>query len=151
MNINKISHSVIFASVAMILFLTLVSSTATAASSLKITETRITINQSNSEHPAIYGNTIVWQDDRNGNWDIYIYDISTRLETHTTNKSDQTNPAIYGDKVVWQDERNGGSDIYLQNLSTKKQTRVTTSGKAYNPRINGNRIVWQDQRNGQDN
>ncbi len=151
MNTNKISHSVIFASVAVILFLILVLSTASAASSLKITETRITTNPSNSEHPAIYSNTIVWQDDRNGNWDIYIFDISTHQEIHTTNKSNQTNPAIYGNKVVWQDDRNGGSDIYLQDLSTKKQNRVTTSGKAYNPRINGNRIVWQDKRNGQDN
>jgi beta propeller repeat protein len=150
MNTNKISHSVIFASVAVILFLILVLSTASAASSLKITETRITTNPSNSEHPAIYSNTIVWQDDRNGNWDIYIFDISTHQEIHTTNKSNQTNPAIYGNKVVWQDDRNGGSDIYLQDLSTKKQNRVTTSGKAYNPRINGNRIVWQDNRK-QDN
>jgi beta propeller repeat protein len=63
---------------AVILFFILVSSAASAASSLKITETRITTNPSNSEHPAFYGNTIVWQDDRNGNWDIYIFDISTK-------------------------------------------------------------------------
>ncbi|OEU42261.1 hypothetical protein BGV40_10505 [Methanosarcina sp. Ant1] len=151
MNTNKISYSVVFTSLAVILFLILILSTASAASSPKITETRITTNPSNSEHPAIYGNTIVWQDDRNGNWDIYIYDTSTKQQIHTTNTSSQTNPAIYGNKVVWQDDRNGGSDIYLQDLSIKKQTRVTTSGKAYNPRINGNRIVWQDKRNGQDN
>lgn len=150
MRINKKLYLITFASVALILFLILVSSAA-AAASLKVTETRITTNPSNSQNPAIYGNNIVWQDDRNGNWDIYIYNLSTHQEIHTTNKSNQTNPAIYGDKVVWQDDRNGGSDIYLQDLTTKKQTRVTTSGKAYNPRINGNRIVWQDKRNGQDN
>jgi beta propeller repeat protein len=146
---NKL-YSVTFASVALILFLVLVSSTATAASP-KVTETRITTNPSNSQNPVIYGNNIVWEDDRNGNWDIYIFNLSTKEQIHTTNTSSQTNPAIYGDKVVWQDERNGGSDIYLQDLSNKKQTRVTTSGKAYSPRINGNRIVWQDKRNGQDN
>ena len=151
MNTNKKIYSVIFTSLAVILFLILVSSAASAASSPKITETQITTNLSNSEHPAIYGNTIVWQDDRNGNWDIYIFDTSTKAQIHTTNTSNQTNPAIYSNKVVWQDDRNGGSDIYLQDLSTKKQTRVTTSGKAYNPRINNNRIVWQDKRNGQDN
>ena len=72
MNTNKKIYSVIFTSLAVILFLILVSSAASAASSPKITETQITTNLSNSEHPAIYGNTIVWQDDRNGNSNIYI-------------------------------------------------------------------------------
>ncbi|MDW5552330.1 MAG: cell surface protein, partial [Methanosarcina sp.] len=31
-------------------------------------ETQITTNESNQSMPAIYGNRIVWQDDRNGNW-----------------------------------------------------------------------------------
>lgn len=141
-------HSIALASTALILFLILVSSTVSAASSPTITETRITTNISNSEHPAIYGNTIVWQDDRNGNWDIYIFDLSTRQETHTTNTSNQVSPDVYGSKVVWEDERNGGHDIYLQDLSTKKQTRITTSGKACRPKIYGNSIVWMDGRNG---
>jgi len=55
----------------MILFLVLVSTTVSAASST-INKTRITTNPSNSEYPAIYDKTIVWMDDRNGNWDIYI-------------------------------------------------------------------------------
>ncbi|MGB9928233.1 MAG: PKD domain-containing protein, partial [Methanosarcina sp.] len=92
---------------------------------------------------------VVWQDDRNGNWDIYILDLSTKKQTHTTNKSDQLNPDIDGSKVVWEDLRNGGHDVYLQDLTTKKQTRITTSGKAIRPRIQGNRIVWMDGRNGE--
>jgi beta propeller repeat protein len=147
MKINKKLYSVTFASVALILFLILFSSAASAASPM-VTETRMTTNPSNSENPVIYGNTIAWQDDRNGNWDIYIYDLSTRQELHTTNTSNQVSPDIYGNRVVWEDERNGGHDIYLQDLSTKKQTRITTSGKAYNPKIYDNKIVWMDGRNG---
>jgi beta propeller repeat protein len=78
----------------------------------------------------LYGNTIVWQDQRNGNWDIYIYNLSTHQETHTTNKSDQIQPAIYGNRVLWTDESNSGYDIYMQDLSTKKQILITTSGSA---------------------
>ncbi len=145
MKIRENLYSAVFVSVALISFLILVSSTASAS----ITEKRITTNSSNSEYPAIYGNKIVWQDDRNGNWDIYIQDLSTKNQIHTTNLLDQINPVIYEDRVVWEDYRNGNPNIYVQNLSTKKQTRISTDG-AYqrNPAIYGNRIVWEDYRNG---
>lgn len=148
MKINKNLYSVTFASVALILFLILFSSAASAASPM-VTETRMTTNPSNSENPVIYGNTIAWQDDRNGNWDIYIQDLSTKQQIHTTNLASQLYPAIYDKKVVWEDYRNGNPNIYLQDLSTKKQTRIAT-GNAYqrNPAIYGNRIVWEDYRSG---
>ena len=44
-------------------------------------ETRITTNESDQIYPAIYGDRIVWQDDRNGHMDVYMYDISTSKET----------------------------------------------------------------------
>jgi beta propeller repeat protein len=147
MRTNKKLYSVTLASITLILFLTLISSTASAASPI-ITETRITTNPSNSENPVIYGNNIVWQDDRNGNWDIYIFNLSTKEQIHTTNTASQVSPDIYGNKVVWEDERNGGHDIYLQDLATKKQTRITTSGKALHPKIYDEGIVWMDGRNG---
>ena len=34
------------------------------------TETQITTHTSSQLNPDIYGDQIVWQDDRNGNWDI---------------------------------------------------------------------------------
>lgn len=125
------------------------------SSSPTITETRITTNSSDSYNLAIHGNKIVWQDWSNGNWDIYIQDLSTKEQTHITNTGDQYCPDIYGNSVVWTDSRNGGSfdqsgeligswDIYLQDLSTKKQTRITTSGSAWYPVIYDNKIVWED-------
>lgn len=136
-------YSIAKASAVVVLFLILVSSTSSAS----ITEKQITTNMSDSQNPAIYGNKIVWQDDRNGNWDVYIYNLSTKNEIHTNNLSDQINPAIYENNVVWQDYRNGLSDIYLQNLTTNKQTRITTNNddfplKDYLPSIYGNKIAW---------
>jgi len=113
-------------------------------------EIRITTNSSDQVYPAISGDRIVWQDYRNGNWDVYLYDLSTGTETPiTTNFSNQWSPAISGDRIVWQDYRNGNTDIYLYDLSTGTEIPITTnSSDQYNPAISGDRIVWQDYRNG---
>ena len=75
------------------------------------------------------GAIVVWQDNRNGNADIYAQHIaadSTKLwapngiivcnEAH-----EQTSPAIIRDNlggviIVWQDYRNGNSDIFAQHI-----------------------------------
>ncbi len=145
---------------AMVLFLIFTSISALAATPV-FTESRITTNISNSQFPAIYGDNIVWQDDRNGNWDIYILNTKSKVQIHTTNKVEQENPAIYGDRVVWQDKRyNGdytypdpyvlssyleGYDIVLENLTTKTQTRVTHTNSAANPNIYKDWIVYRNQ------
>ena len=68
-------------------------------------ETQITTNKSTQRKPAIYENKIVWQDERNGNQDIYIYDLKTSTENSiSVNEANQSDPAISGDKVVWVDE-----------------------------------------------
>jgi len=116
--------STALASAAVLLFLILVSSTASAS----ITETPIT-NHGTVAFPAIYGNNIVWQDSRSGNWDIYAYDLVTHQQIHTTDKSDQVTPAIYDNKVVWTDYRNGNDkpDIYMGTISYLPVAAFTTS------------------------
>jgi len=86
----------------------------------------------------------VWRDYRNGNWDIYGYDLSTSTEFPICiNLNDQWDPVVYGDLVVWWDHRNGNWDIYgaklgglvstpifaqpLQNPDTNKQLRPLAS------------------------
>ena len=98
-------------------------------------ETQITNGKSNSRYPAIYGNRIVWEDDRNTDCDIYVYDLATHQQTHTTDTSAQYRPNIYGDKIVWEDVRNGNYDIYMGTLSSKTSPVAafsvsSTSGKA---------------------
>jgi beta propeller repeat protein len=109
----------------------------------------ITTTSGRAMCPDIYGNKIVWQDNRNGDWDIYMYDLSTQKETQiTTNSSDSINPVIYGNNIVWQDNRNGNWQIYAYDLVTHQEIHTPDKSNQINPDIYGNKIVWTDDRNG---
>lgn len=80
------------------------------------------------EYPDISGSWIVWQDSRNGNLDIYAYDISTETEHQITrNSGNQGWPRISGHLIAWRDYRNwdgtgeASADIYGYDLSTHKE------------------------------
>ena len=69
--------------------------------------------------PDISGHIIVWQDNRNTNWDIYGYNLITKKEFQiTTDGNDQTQPAISGPLVVWKDARDNPANIYYTWLDT---------------------------------
>jgi len=62
----------------------------------------------NQWNVTISGNMIAWQDDRDGNWEIYMcqYDAANQAcvggERRLTNDSNnQVNPSIYQNKIVW--------------------------------------------------
>jgi TolB protein len=122
------------------------------AAGIQFNEFQITSNTASQENPDIDGYNIVYQDNRNGNWDIYMYTLQGTFvpETRiTTNPANQINPRISGDKIVYQDDRNGNWDIYMYDLTTQTETQITNnpSSQEY-PKVDGNRIVWQDNRNG---
>ncbi|MBU7047596.1 MAG: hypothetical protein HXS54_14275 [Theionarchaea archaeon] len=96
------------------------------------------------------GDYVIWEDYRNGNKDIYGYNLSTGEEFQiTTDPEIQSEPAIYGDLVVWTDWRNRNRDIYGYNLSTKEEFQITTNAShQISPAIYGNYVVWIDRRNG---
>jgi beta propeller repeat protein len=126
-----------------------------ADASIIFTEQQITSNTASQENPDIYeygsrNYTIVWQDNRNGNWDIYMYNPWQPGEIRITdNSGNQINPKIYGDTIVYQDDRNGNWDINSYNLTSKVETQITNNTATQeNPAISGTTIVWQDNRNG---
>jgi beta propeller repeat protein len=129
-------YSVTMVSAAAVLFLILVSSTASAS----VSETRIT-NHGTASNPAIYGDKIVWQDNRNGNWDIYAYDLLTKKESYVKDKLNKIQPAIYGNKIVY---INNDTDVYVYDLSTKMKILLHSSPyfDVGEPAIYGNLVAW---------
>jgi len=117
---------------------------------VKIAESQITTNILAQESPAIHGDIIVWEDVRNGNLDIYMYNLTSSTETQiTTDGADQGFPAVYGDIIVWMDTRNLGWDIYMYNLTSATETQITTGNQLSGlPAVYGDIIVWMDSRNG---
>jgi len=89
-------------------------------------EVLITTDTANQAFPAISGKRIVYEDNRNGNWNIYMYNLSTNTEKQiTTNTAIQGEPAISGKRIVWMDYRYADWDIYMYDLSTPLPTLPT--------------------------
>lgn len=119
---------------------------------IQFDEFQITTNTASQTQPDIYLYWIVYQDNRNGNWDIYLCNVQGAVnpeERLTINAANQIEPAIDGETVVYQDDRNGNWDIYMFNVLTKTETRITTNTASQEyPDIYRDRIVWEDKRNG---
>ena len=111
---------------------------------------QITTNTGMQWNAAIYGDKIIWEDDRNGQWNIYMHNLSTGQETRiTTDLEPQTQSDIYDDKIISVGYENGNHDVYMRDLSTGQETQITTNtAMQWIPDIYGDKIVWQDQRNG---
>ena len=97
------------------------------------------------EHPSIYGDKAVFADNREGNWDIYLYDFNIeQLEKITNNTADQKNPMIYQDMIVWEDYRNENSDIYVYYMKNETEVRISNSTiDKWSPAIFGGLIAWR--------
>jgi beta propeller repeat protein len=135
---------------------------ANAALTIVTGESQITLNNAEQINPDVYQYglnhfAVVWQDNRNGDWDIYMYyqsylgngnwDVQwdTRI---TANSGNNVGPKIYNDTIVYQSDRNGNWDIYMYNLTSKVETQITTNTANQEfPEVYGNIIVWQDWRN----
>lgn len=104
--------------------------------------------------PTIYGERIIWHDERNPwpDFSLCIYDI----ETGVTSVVDNTGlfilggATIYKDMIAWGTEVSQASwwiknNIYSYDINTQTRTRLTDVSDhtyAFNPAIYGNKIVW---------
>ena len=71
------------------------------------TTVQITDEPSDQYDPAIWGDVIVWTDERNGNQDIYGYNLSNKTEFKicVNNSFTSEYPDIWGNYVVWEDKK----------------------------------------------
>ncbi len=110
-------------------------------------------------NPSCGGDRVVWMDRRypdpdlpNTLWDIYMYDITTGVETAVcTDMGDQILPAIDGDRIVWVDQSTGSDELYVYNIpsATKRKIADISTENVYNsggPDISGDLVVWADDR-----
>lgn len=109
---------------------------------------------------------MVWADGRNGNWDIYAYDLATNTERAVViDTANQGNPVVHGNYLAWLDVRQGNSDIYLFDLRKGVEVPVATLPTQQTPNdgkgdpyqikpyhsskiISDNKIVWMDNSDG---
>lgn len=110
--------------------------------------TMITDNSYEDGYPQIKGDILVWQGYKNGNWEIFLFDISTE-EIHgiTANQYDDVSPQTDGNYLAWLGQDRPGGDVFLYEISTGKTSRITDSGSNINspPRIADGRVVWVTQ------
>ncbi|MBI3027386.1 S8 family serine peptidase [Candidatus Woesearchaeota archaeon] len=109
--------------------------------------------------PAINGTKLVWHDNRYGNYDIFMYDISSGIETQLTySLADELYPRIHNDMIVWHAMEYSANQenylpglfprIYLYNISNGQKRRVISlNSMQMFPSVYNNIIVWMDARN----
>jgi hypothetical protein len=137
-------------------------------------ETRVSDSNDNEVNPAVAvdGQSpnrvyVAWQDDRNGNQDIYVgistnAFVSTAVARVTTNMADQTEPDItVGGQntayLVWTDMRNGQADLYGAASDAGPWTNVpivTSASAQTDPAVAaeiggpGLHLLWVDNAHG---
>jgi beta propeller repeat protein len=78
----------------------------------------VALNGAYNMRPSIDGDLIAWESTITGNWDIFVYRLST-AETFqvTTDPSDSYLNDVFGSRITYVDLRNGSQDIYVSDLT----------------------------------
>ncbi|MCC4770064.1 hypothetical protein FXV91_07580 [Methanosarcina sp. DH2] len=106
-------------------------------------EIQITNDSSDKGSPAIYEDRIVWDEWRNGNPEVYTYNITTSNKTKIADGV-SNHLVIYKDRIVW-----AINNIYMYNLSTSTEIQISTNASYQDyPAIYEDTIVWTDARKG---
>jgi beta propeller repeat protein len=98
--------------------------------------------------PDLAGDRLVWQDNRNENWDIVLHDLAGGATVNLTSgqAADQERPRTDGRYVVWQDRRAGNWDVFLYDSTTQATTPLTTEvADQQFPVVDGPWVVWQER------
>ena len=114
---------------------------------------RITDNGYEDILPAVHGNYLVWQGQRDGEWEIFLYNIATaQTQQITDNDYPDMAPQTDGRYVVWLGMNNTGGNIFCYDTAPTGSgliTQLTTDNEIITikspPRIADGRIAWTSQ------
>jgi len=114
---------------------------------------RITDNGYEDILPAVHGNYLVWQGQRDGEWEIFLYNIATaQTQQITDNDYPDMAPQTDGRYVVWLGMNNTGGNIFYYDTAPTGSgliTQLTTDNEIITikspPRIADGRIAWTSQ------
>ena len=119
-----------------------------------VLEQNVTAGVTTDQVAPSYGHgRLAWEDDRGGDWDIYLADMTNGWSASPIGgvAGDQRHPAVSPDSpwVAYEDDRNGNWDIYAYNWETAKEVRVTTgAADQLDPAVSGTKVVYEDRRGG---
>jgi beta propeller repeat protein len=106
-----------------------------------------------SDHPRIYGNTIVYHGVVGDTDHVYFYDISGGFTKKVTDSGKQFYTDVYENKIIYDDNRFGNWNIWVYDRSTDQERMLTNEPHdQMMPQIYGSNIIYMDNRNyGPDN
>jgi beta propeller repeat protein len=105
-------------------------------------------------NPRARGRWAVWQDQSDGNWEIYAQDVTANnaIQQLTHTPLSQENPRTDGRYVVWQgQEANGNWDVFINDMLGSSGVQALTSTPANDetdPAIDWPWVVWQSRPTG---
>ncbi len=97
--------------------------------------------------PAVHDNCLVWQGYHNGDWEVFLYDISTaQTKQISDNAYHDISARTDGNYVTWLSMNNAGGNIFLYDINSGQITQVTSNEAIKSPpQITDGLIVWSSQ------
>lgn len=113
---------------------------------------RITNDPGGQYYPVIFDHWIVWADNRNGQLDLYGYNLKRNTEIRLTNTTeDETRPYLNGKWVVYSEDSAGGlnSNLRLLHLSNMASVQLTNvESEKEKPSLASGRLFWSELKGG---
>jgi beta propeller repeat protein len=113
---------------------------------------RLTLSAFGQYHPVISGSVVAWQDNRNGQVDVYGYDLLRGTEFRITSTGEnEARPFVDGPWLVCEEDSLGPLTgnlrlVHLASLRSVPLTRTPTAKTR--AALAGNRAVWQETEGG---